>query len=292
MENYEKTQWHPPFCAAVKLELRANKKDLSFEAEHTLNTKPIQIDLLVIKKLKNIDIQNEIGKIFKEHNIYEYKSPEDTLGVDEYFKTLAYACLYKANCPNTDSIKADDITLTLVREGMPRELFKWFESNNCKIDEKYPGIYYVTGEKILFTTQIIVSSRLNVEEHQWLRALTSKMNEATGERLVLSAKGLSEKDDKDNADSVLQLALAENKELFKKLKEVPGMCEALRTLMKPELDAATATAKNQGRTEATTELATAIKRLKAGSSAETLIDEGFDADIVKSAKEVLDDIIA
>ena len=70
------------------------------------------------------------------------------------------------------------------------------------------------------------------------------------------------------------------------------MCEALRTLMKPELDAATANAKNQGRTEATTELATAIKRLKAGSSAETLIDEGFDADIVKSAKEVLDDIIA
>ena len=95
MGDYEKTQWHPPFCAAVKLELRANKKDLSFEAEHTLNTKPILIDLLVIKKLTNVDIQNEIGKIFKEHNIFEYKSPSDALGVDQYFKTLAYACLYR-----------------------------------------------------------------------------------------------------------------------------------------------------------------------------------------------------
>ncbi len=294
MEDYKKTQWHPPFCAAVKLELRANKKDLSFEAEHTLNTKPIQIDLLVIKKLKDVDIQNEIGKIFKEHNIYEYKSPGDALGVDEYFKTLAYACLYKSNCPSTDSIKAEDITLTLVREGMPRELFKWFESNNSTIDEKYPGIYYVTGKKILFPTQVIVSSRLTVEEHQWLRALTSKMNEAIGEKLVLSAKGLSEKDDRDNADSVLQLALAENNELFKKLKEVPGMCEALTTLMKPELDAARADAENigiaKGKTKGANELATAIKRLKTGSSAEDLISEGFDADIVKSAKDVLDDI--
>ena len=211
-------------------------------------------------------------------------------------------CLYKSNCPSTDSIKAEDITLTLVREGMPRELFKWFESNNSTIDEKYPGIYYVTGEKILFPTQVIVSSRLTVEEHQWLRALTSKMNEATGEKLVFSAKGLSEKDDKDNADSVLQLALAENKELFKKLKEVPGMCEALTTLMKPELDAARADAKTEGiaeglaegmtkgKTKGANEFATVIKRIKAGSSVEVLISEGFDADIVKSAKDVLDDI--
>ena len=50
MSDFEKTQWHPPFCAAVKLELRANKKDLAFDSERVLNTKPIQLDLLVIKK--------------------------------------------------------------------------------------------------------------------------------------------------------------------------------------------------------------------------------------------------
>ena len=77
MSEFKKTQWHPPFCAAIKLELKANKKDLSFESEHTLNTKPIQIDLLVIKKLQDVNIQNEIGRIFKGHNIFEYKSPED-----------------------------------------------------------------------------------------------------------------------------------------------------------------------------------------------------------------------
>ncbi len=41
MNDFKKTQWHPPFCSAVKLELRANKKSLKFESEIVLNTKPV-----------------------------------------------------------------------------------------------------------------------------------------------------------------------------------------------------------------------------------------------------------
>ena len=246
MSEFKKTQWHPPFCAAIKLELKANKKDLSFESEHTLNTKPIQIDLLVIKKLQDVNIQNEIGRIFKGHNIFEYKSPEDSLGIDEYFKTLAYACLYKANHSKEDGIKSSDITISLVRERMPRSLYGWFKSNNCILNEMYPGVYYVSGEKILFPTQLVVSSRLNPNEHQWLMALTSRMNETAGERLVLSARDLTEKDDKLNADSILQLAMAENKALFDRLKEGTDMCEALKELMRPEFEAAKAEAEREG----------------------------------------------
>ncbi len=294
MGEYEKTQWHPPFCAAVKLELRANKKDLNFNTEHTLNTKSIQIDLLVIKKTRDVKIENEIGRIFEGHNIFEYKSPKDALGIDEYFKTLAYACLYKANCPKTDSIKAEDVTISLVREGIPRELIKWFIENGCEVIEKFPGIHYIIGRKIIFPTQIIVSSKLNEAEHQWLKALTKKMSMETGERLILSARDLSEKEDKDNADSVLQLALSENKNIFKALREDSVMCEALKTLMKPELDAATTLAKNEGRSEGraegVTELSTVVKRLKKGTSEKALVDEGFSEAIIKSARELLDEL--
>ncbi|MCR5776876.1 MAG: hypothetical protein K6G84_05570 [Lachnospiraceae bacterium] len=73
MSDFEKTQWHPPFCAAVKLELRANKKDLAFDSERVLNTKPIQLDLLVIKKLQFVNIKNEIGKIFRGHNFSRHR---------------------------------------------------------------------------------------------------------------------------------------------------------------------------------------------------------------------------
>ena len=68
-----KIQWHPGFYAAAELELSDNQDDLLFQTEHNLSRKPLQIDLLIIKKKKNISIKNEIGAIFRGYNIIEYK---------------------------------------------------------------------------------------------------------------------------------------------------------------------------------------------------------------------------
>ena len=78
-----KVQWHPGFVAAMNLELAKNRDDLIFVKEYNLNTKPLEIDLLVIKKDTDASIENEIGEIFKGHNILEYKSPQDHLDIDK-----------------------------------------------------------------------------------------------------------------------------------------------------------------------------------------------------------------
>ncbi len=36
------------------------------------------MDLLIIKKLADVRIENEIGRIFKRYNVVEYKSPQDS----------------------------------------------------------------------------------------------------------------------------------------------------------------------------------------------------------------------
>lgn len=41
-------QWHPGFAAAMDLELRENRNDLQYEKEYNLNTKPLEVDLLII----------------------------------------------------------------------------------------------------------------------------------------------------------------------------------------------------------------------------------------------------
>lgn len=69
-KKQKQIQWHPGFCSAVRLELWENHEDLDYINEYNLNRKPIQIDLLVIKKEKHANIQNVIGKIFRGHNIY------------------------------------------------------------------------------------------------------------------------------------------------------------------------------------------------------------------------------
>ena len=63
-------QWHPGFIGAMNLELKKNRDDLLFEKEHNLNTRPLEIDLLVIKKQAGVWVDNEIGRIFKGHNLY------------------------------------------------------------------------------------------------------------------------------------------------------------------------------------------------------------------------------
>lgn len=127
----------------MRLELIENKADLDYTNEYNLNSKPIQMDLLVIKKSRDVEIKNEIGKIFRGHNIMDYKSPQDDLNLDTYVKVIGYACMYKASEVHVDDIDLNDITITLVREGKPRELLKWFEENAYEVREMYKGIYYV-----------------------------------------------------------------------------------------------------------------------------------------------------
>lgn len=73
----EAIQWHPAFRGALKTELERNSSILSYEDEKAITKKELRIDLIVIKKLKEIKIENAIGHIFRKWNIIEYKSPTD-----------------------------------------------------------------------------------------------------------------------------------------------------------------------------------------------------------------------
>ena len=88
-------QWHPGFYGAAEIEFLSNKGDLEFWREFNLSKEPVRMDLLIIKKLTDVKIKNEIGHIFKKLNVAEYKSPDDALTIDDYYKTIGYACLYK-----------------------------------------------------------------------------------------------------------------------------------------------------------------------------------------------------
>ena len=122
----KRLQWHAAFFAGIQIELEEEAEYLIFENEHMLGTKPMQIDVLIIKKNSERVIQKNIGQIFKKYNIIEYKSPEDYLSIDDFYKVLGYACFYKADTKKTDEIKVDDITVSFMCFRYPRELMKHF----------------------------------------------------------------------------------------------------------------------------------------------------------------------
>ena len=246
MENYLKTQWHPAFCSAFKLELHEDVNHLTYITEYNINSKPLQADMLVIKKPQNIQLKNQIGKLFKGHNIIEYKSPSDSINLDTFIKTIGYTCIYKAHEPRVDMIKLNDITLTFVRNNIPQKLFKWLKNKDFEIIEKFSGIFYIT-HKYCFPIQMIISGMLSKDQQHWLTLLRNDLNKEDIKRAISNIQQLHFKEDKDNADSVLQVAIKENSILFEELKkEDDNMCEALRKLMEPEITEELAKAKEKG----------------------------------------------
>lgn len=171
--NETKIQWHPGFVAAMNLELKEYRDGLIFEKEYNLNTKPLEIDLLIIKKETSLHISNDIGRFFRGHNILEYKSPEDHLDIDAFSKALAYAYLYKSYGKTLDAVKIDDITVSIIREAEPVGLFRYFKEHGCSVSSPYSGIYYIEGP-FPFPVQIIATGGLDKKSHTWLRALSAK----------------------------------------------------------------------------------------------------------------------
>ena len=228
-------QWHPGFIGAMNLELKKNRDDLLFEKEHNLNTRPLEIDLLVIKKQAGVQVDNEIGRIFRGHNILEYKSPKDELDIDTFYKAMAYASLYKSYGKTLDAVKADDVTVSLVRKAKPYGLFRYFKEHGYLVKDVYRGIYYVEGN-VLFPTQIIVTKELDFSEHIWLGALSDQLNKQDLHDLLAEAGKLHGKAEKEYAESVLEVGLGANKWIVKELMGDGNMSKELLEILKPVIE--------------------------------------------------------
>lgn len=229
-----KIQWHPGFVSAMNLELCENRTDLIYEKEYNLNTKPLEIDLLVIKKDRDVQIINEIGKLFRGHNIMEYKSPKDELNIDTFYKSGAYASLYKSYGESVDGRRADDITVSIVRQSRPDGLFGYFKENGIRVTTPYHGIYYVL-DAVLFPTQIVVTKELDKKEHTWLTALSEGMKKQDMEAFLEKIEALTQKFDRELADSVLEVSIRANRKMVEELRGDGHMCQALLEIMEPEI---------------------------------------------------------
>ncbi|MDR3182318.1 MAG: hypothetical protein LBT89_05235, partial [Planctomycetaceae bacterium] len=86
-DSMERIAWHPAFVQAIQLELADYKDVLEYESEYQLTSEPLKIDVLIIKKRSNVVIKKNIGQIFKQCNVVEYKSPDDRFTIWDYHKT-------------------------------------------------------------------------------------------------------------------------------------------------------------------------------------------------------------
>ena len=65
----------------------------------------------------------------------EYKSQEDNLTIDDFYKTVGYACLYKGYGQYVDQIPIAELTVSIFRESYPRKLLLTLEQQGHKIEK-------------------------------------------------------------------------------------------------------------------------------------------------------------
>ena len=63
-EEVDLIQWHPTFFADVQVELRKESEKLSFQSEYQLSKKPMEIDVLIIKKKQRNRSRKISGEFF------------------------------------------------------------------------------------------------------------------------------------------------------------------------------------------------------------------------------------
>lgn len=125
--------------------------------------------------------------------------------------------------------------MTFVRKRKPVKLFDDLKRYNILFEQTSKGIYRIKWE-FPCDVQILVTREMNPEEHIWLTSLSDHIEEKQARRLIKEVHTLTEKDDKEYADSVLQIAMERNKEIFDKIRRDELMCQALWDFFKTEIE--------------------------------------------------------
>lgn len=294
----ERKQWHGPYFGSMRLELKENGEGCEYDGEYILNTKALQIDMLARTKGEITWVLDEITQGFRRHNIIEFKSPDDALDLDVFYKTLGYGCLYKAQGSHVNAIHRMDISVTFIRERKPEKLLQEL-AELYDVVERAPGIYMLQGEGLLFAVQILVLREMTWEKHIWVTALQRQITREHARLLLLEMRKLEKVQEREWADSVLQLAIANNKEIFERLKGDEFMCQALRELMAEEIDEELYKARcigeeegekrgeERGKEKGQRSLGEVIKRLLSGEDKEKIRHSGVSEKTLDWALEVL-----
>ena len=238
------TRVHYGFYAAMKVEYDIIHANVTYEQEIQLGEDPIRLDFLIIKKDPDVVLTDPIGKFFKSVNIFEYKSPEDGLSIDDFYKAVGYAFIYKGYDRKVDELPIENMTLTLVRHAYPRELIKTLKRSGFAVKEKYPGIYRIDGIKL--DIQLVVSSRLPKGDYEGLQLLVKGCKKDDVINYVLKASASNDENVKVNAGTVIGICLDVNDKLdneLNNLKEEATMTGAevidlVENIYKKFLDAA------------------------------------------------------
>ena len=244
-EEGGKIKFHYGFYGAIKLIYESAKSSYVFLQEQQLGDEPVRLDMLIVRKNERHVLTDPIGQFFRGHNILDYKSPDDALNINDFYKSQGYACIYKG-IGNVDKISGTELTVSIFRHAYPREMFAALAKEGRGTASPHPGIYHITGP-LTIPAQVVVTSQLPEGEYEALKVLTRNANEADVVKFL--------EDNRDNQDAaedisaILRVSIAANEALFLRLEKEGLIVEAFERVFCKEFAEARSRGRDEGRAE-------------------------------------------
>ena len=278
--------WHSAMYGAIHLILKPHKCNLQIQREHLLNLMPTRIDCIVVKKDETIPIDLDVFRLFRKHNVIEFKSYRDSLDEDVLWHTIGYAAMYKSL---EQGVSSEELTISIFRSTPPQKLLVDLAEQGWRVERPYHNIFYLSG-KVDIPIQIVVTRDLG-EAYLPLSILTGHAKEAEVRKFLEYREGLREKADLNYADAVTWACSQANAELFKKLREDKKMNGVLREIMKEDFLAAEREAATQA--EANTYRTVAERLISIGTDGATIVTAtGYDRKYIDSIAHRLNRTVA
>ena len=245
-EETGKIEYHYGFYGAVHVEYETRRVKMEYLQEHELGDEPVRMDMLIIKR-DTTKLTDPVGSFFRMHNVLEYKSPEDNLSIDDFYKAQGYALLYKGLGKRVNEIPIDELTVSIFRHSYPREMLAALKAGGLRVENVYPGIYRVSGA-LSVPTQVVVISRLPQGEYSAFKALGKN---ATKEDLIklLQLADIMDQQLVDYIRAVLNVSIVLNEQTIAEIKEAGIMPEAVQRVFKEELQKERMEGRAEGRVE-------------------------------------------
>jgi hypothetical protein len=231
-------QFHDAAVEAFRYGFYHHEKngDVAIAGEHRLSKGPFRIDM-VIKKRPGAETESGIGRIFRGHNIAEYKRhAAPPLTLNDFYKT-AYS--YAGTYAWQEDVKLTDMTATIICYKKPEELFDTLRKEfNYKVLRKYDGIYYISCKGVpddkALAIQVVVAPELPESEFL-LKALMPISDRETAEKVLEIFYSTDERSEILSCWKDVVLSVNENNILFKEAFMMDGWTKWKKKMRKEGL---------------------------------------------------------
>ena len=230
-----RSDWHAGFEALLRIETHRFGPHVQIKTEHLLGEEPPRADFIVLIDEEGLLKDKAIFRVFRTHNVLEYKNSNDALNERVIRKGCGYANFYIGTAEHEGDVPSDQVTLSIFRASKPEKLFREMREKGQLVEDTVQGIYHVKGITD-FPFQIVITNELQGPEYAAYRALTDQASRADVEQVIRDSSRETDFPMREHYRVFLDLVARKNPQVIERIRRDSAMEVTWMDIFKDAID--------------------------------------------------------